>query len=113
MIALRLVSFSATLLACLAVLSSGAAASAAFPVTITVDAAQTRGEVRSIWRFFGADEPNCATMKNGTKSMMELGELPPHAVCFRAHNLLCTGDGTPAFALPRQAVSLLVLELTK
>ena len=32
----------------------------AFPVTIAVDAGQTRGEVRPIWRFFGADEPNYA-----------------------------------------------------
>jgi xylan 1,4-beta-xylosidase len=67
-----------------------------FPVGIRVDAAQIRGELRSVWRFFGADEPNYATMPNGRKLIGELGELSPQAVYFRAHNLLCTGDGTPA-----------------
>jgi xylan 1,4-beta-xylosidase len=67
-----------------------------FPVTITVDAAQTRGEVRPIWRFFGADEPNYATMRNGRRLITELGELKPQEVFFRTHNLFCTGDGTPA-----------------
>jgi xylan 1,4-beta-xylosidase len=67
-----------------------------FPVTITVDAAKTMGELKPIWRFFGADEPNYATMKDGRKLLAELGELRPDQVYFRAHNLLCTGDGTPA-----------------
>jgi xylan 1,4-beta-xylosidase len=66
------------------------------PVVIQVDAARPRGDLRPIWRFFGADEPNYATMKNGRKLIAELGELKPQAVYFRAHNLLCTGDGTPA-----------------
>jgi xylan 1,4-beta-xylosidase len=30
------------------------------------------------------------------KLIAELGELRPDRVYFRAHNLLCTGDGTPA-----------------
>jgi len=67
-----------------------------FPVTIKVDAAKTLGELKPIWRFFGADEPNYATMKDGRKLLAELGELRPEQVYFRAHNLLCTGDGTPA-----------------
>ena len=71
-------------------------ASGAFPVSIQVDAARSQGELRSIWRFFGADEPNYATMKNGRRLVGELGALRPQAVYFRAHNLLCTGDGTPA-----------------
>jgi xylan 1,4-beta-xylosidase len=68
----------------------------AFPVRITVDAAATQGELKPIWRFFGADEPNYATMRNGRKLLGELGELKPKEVFFRAHNLLTTGDGTPA-----------------
>ena len=36
-----------------------------FPVRIRVDAAKTRGELKPIWRFFGADEPNYAYMKDG------------------------------------------------
>lgn len=67
-----------------------------FPVSITVDAAKPMGELKPIWRFFGADEPNYATMKDGRKLLGELGELRPQQVYFRAHNLLCTGDGTPA-----------------
>src|SRR5258708_2626198 len=71
-------------------------ATASFPVTITVDAVRTLGELKPIWRFFGADEPNYATMKDGKKLIAELGDLRPQQVYFRAHNLLCTGDGTPA-----------------
>lgn len=66
------------------------------PVTISVDAAKPLGELKPIWRFFGADEPNYATMKDGKKLLSELGALRPQQVYFRAHNLLCTGDGTPA-----------------
>jgi xylan 1,4-beta-xylosidase len=67
----------------------------AFPVALRVDASQTRGELRPIWRFFGADEPNYAYMKDGKKLLAELGELAPGKVYFRTHNLLTSGDGTP------------------
>ena len=67
-----------------------------FPVRMQVDVAQTNGLLKPIWRFFGADEPNYATMKNGRKLVGELGELRPRQVYFRAHNLLTSGDGTPA-----------------
>jgi xylan 1,4-beta-xylosidase len=46
--------------------------------------------------MFGADEPNYTTTPNGRKLTAELGALRPGDVFFRAHNLLCTGDGTPA-----------------
>jgi xylan 1,4-beta-xylosidase len=68
----------------------------AFPVTITVDAARPLGEMRPVWRYFGADEPNYAYMPHGQKLVRELGELGPRPEYFRAHNLLTTGDGTPA-----------------
>jgi xylan 1,4-beta-xylosidase len=68
----------------------------AFPVAIGVNAAQTKGELRPIWRFFGCDEPNYAYMKDGKKLLAELGQLTPQKVFFRSHNLLTTGDGTPA-----------------
>ncbi len=68
-----------------------------FPVTISVDAAKSQGPLKPVWRFFGADEPNYATMKDGQKLLGHLGELKPKQVYFRAHNLLNTGDGTPAF----------------
>ena len=67
-----------------------------FPVTIRVDAAEPRGALKPIWRFFGADEPNYAYMTNGRKLIGELGEMSPKNVYFRAHNLLTSGDGTPA-----------------
>lgn len=76
--------------------SRAAETPAAFPVTVTVDAGQTLGPLKPIWRYFGADEPNYAYMKDGSKLIGQLGELRPHGVYFRAHNLLTTGDGTPA-----------------
>ncbi len=68
-----------------------------FLVSIQVDASRPLGEMKPIWRFFGADEPNYGTMKDGRRLLSELGALRPQSVYFRAHNLLCTGDGTPAF----------------
>src|SRR6185503_13579528 len=76
--------------------SSQAAETEPFPVRIEVNAAQPLGELKPIWRFFGADEPNYATMKDGRKLLSELGQLGSPQVYFRAHNLLTTGDGTPA-----------------
>lgn len=76
--------------------AAGPTPSVAFPVAIRVDASRPQGAFRPIWRFFGADEPNFATLPNGRKLIAELGKLKPQAVYFRAHNLLCTGDGTPA-----------------
>jgi xylan 1,4-beta-xylosidase len=68
----------------------------ALPVTIEVNASATKGILHPIWRFFGADEPNYAYMKDGRKLIAELGRLRPRSVYFRAHNLLTSGDGTPA-----------------
>ena len=66
------------------------------PVSIRVDAAKAKGELTPVWRFFGADEPDYAYLKHGQKLLAELGELRPREVYFRTHNLLCSGDGTPA-----------------
>lgn len=67
-----------------------------FPAVIRVDTAKPLGELRPVWRFFGADEPNYAYMPYGRKLLGELGALAPNKVFFRAHNLLNSGDGTPA-----------------
>ncbi|MFH1883822.1 MAG: beta-xylosidase [Planctomycetota bacterium] len=67
-----------------------------FPINIDVDVSRPIGRFRRIWRFFGADESNYAYMENGEKLIKELGELAPREVYFRAHNLLTSGDGTPA-----------------
>ncbi|HEY1763416.1 MAG TPA: beta-xylosidase [Opitutaceae bacterium] len=70
--------------------------SAAFPVQINVAADSQVGDWRPVWRYFGADEPNYATMKDGRRLLGELGALDHKGVFFRAHNLLTTGNGTPA-----------------
>jgi xylan 1,4-beta-xylosidase len=71
-------------------------ADAPFRVAITVDASKPIGELKPIWRFFGADEPNYAYMKNGKKLLSELGRLGGPQVYFRAHHLLTSGDGSYA-----------------
>src|SRR5436309_2006089 len=92
--------FAFTLLACVSIATAASAQLPAtaepFPVTIRVDANRPLGALTPIWRFFGADEPNYATMKDGRKLIGELGALHPKQVYFRTHNLLNTGDGTPA-----------------
>lgn len=76
--------------------SVGAEGARSFAVVIRVDAGKVIGEMKPIWRFFGADEPNYATMKDGRKLLADIGQLRPKDTFFRAHNLLSTGDGTPA-----------------
>ena len=78
--------------ACLA----SVAAAESFPVKIEVDARAAGAPLTPIWRFFGADEPNYATMKDGRALLGELGALRRDDVYFRAHNLLSSGEGTPA-----------------
>ncbi len=77
-------------------IASSADAPQSFQVSITIDVAQRKGPLKPIWRFFGADEPNFAYMKDGQKLLQQLGELRHGQVYFRTHNLLTTGDGTPA-----------------
>ena len=72
------------------------AGSPPFAVSIRVDAGKSTGPLKQIWRFFGADEPNYAYMPTGKKLIADEGKLAPKRVYFRAHNLLTTGDGTPA-----------------
>lgn len=67
-----------------------------FPVSVTVRPSEPVGPLRPIWRFFGADEPNYVYMKDGVRLLKELGGLRSGEVYFRAHNLLTTGDASPA-----------------
>jgi xylan 1,4-beta-xylosidase len=80
----------------IATAGSFAVAQDSFTVNISIDAKQSKGPLRQIYRFFGADEPNYAYMPHGSKLLGELGKLGPSQAYFRAHNMLCTGDGTPA-----------------
>jgi len=65
-------------------------------VAIKVDADTRIGPMKPIWAWFGYDEPNYTYMKDGQKLLTELSKLSPVPVYVRAHNLLTTGDGTPA-----------------
>jgi xylan 1,4-beta-xylosidase len=90
---------SAAALAAVLILSAkGAAATddSAFPVTIRVDAGKDVATIPQAWRFFGYDEPNYTYMKDGRQLLSELSALSPQTVYVRTHNLLTSGDGTPA-----------------
>jgi xylan 1,4-beta-xylosidase len=65
-------------------------------VSIRIDAARPVGAMTTMWGFFGYDEPNYTYMKDGRKLLSELAALGPGPVFVRTHNLLTTGDGTPA-----------------
>ena len=80
----------------LLLLAGSAVAAEPFHVNIKVDVERRLGELKPIWRFFGADEPNYAYMKHGEELLGELGSLKPKDVFFRTHSLLVTGDGTAA-----------------
>lgn len=73
-----------------------AAGQAPQKVLVRVDAAAKAGEWRPVFRYFGYDEPNYTYMPYGRKLVGELAGLAPAPTYFRTHNLLVTGDGTPA-----------------
>lgn len=66
------------------------------PVQINVNIEQQREPLKPIWAWFGYDEPNYTYMKDGKKLLSELAALSPVPVYVRTHNLMTTGDGTPA-----------------
>jgi xylan 1,4-beta-xylosidase len=86
----------ATLLLAAPALAAADPPAGSFDVDIEVDAHRAGSPLTPIWRFFGADEPNYATMKDGRLLLADLGALRTGDVYFRAHNLLSSGDGTPA-----------------
>ena len=65
------------------------------PVSIQVDAAKPIGDMRPFWAFFGYDEPNYTTRKDGRKLLTELQQLSPVPVYVRAHNLLTSKGESP------------------
>jgi xylan 1,4-beta-xylosidase len=65
-------------------------------VSIRIDASKRLGPMTPMWAFFGHDEPNYTYMPDGQKLLSELASLSPVPVYLRVHNLLTTGDGTPA-----------------
>lgn len=66
------------------------------PATIHVRLDQEIAPFKPVWTWFGHDEPNYTYMKDGRKLLSELAAMSPVPVYMRVHNLLSTGDGTPA-----------------
>ena len=73
-----------------------ASADPAGKVKFVVDASGNGEPMKPIWSFVGYDEPNYTYMKDGVKLLTELSELSYTPVFVRTHNLLTSGDGTPA-----------------
>ncbi|MDE1177360.1 MAG: beta-xylosidase [Edaphobacter sp.] len=69
------------------------AASTESPAIITVDLASKVGPYKPIYSWFGYDEGNYTTMKDGKVLLRELKDLSPVPVYIRAHHLLTSGDG--------------------
>src|SRR5258708_26251211 len=65
------------------------------PVTVSVDRAKAVGHYKPIYSWFGYDEANFTTGRDGKKLLRELHDLSPVPVYIRAHHLLTSGDGTP------------------
>jgi xylan 1,4-beta-xylosidase len=65
-------------------------------LNIDVDLAKKKAAINHVWAMFGYDEPNYTYMKDGKKLLTEIAELSPVPVYVRTHNLLTSGDGTPA-----------------
>lgn len=64
--------------------------------TLSIDLSKEKGNMTPIWAWFGYDEPNYTYMKDGRKLLSEIAALSPVPVYVRTHNLLTSGDGTPA-----------------
>jgi len=64
--------------------------------SIEINFGQSIAPMKPVWAWFGYDEPNYTYMKDGQKLLTEISKLSPVPVYVRAHNLLTSGDGTPA-----------------
>lgn len=65
-------------------------------IAIHVHADKQDGPVKPVWNYFGYDEPNFTYMEHGVRLLRELSALSSDPVYLRTHNLLTSGDGTPA-----------------
>src|SRR5258708_17138841 len=79
----------------MAMLACGPALADQPPVTVSVDLAKAVGHYKPIYSWFGYDEANFTTGRDGKKLLRELHDLSPVPVYIRAHHLLTSGDGTP------------------
>ena len=62
---------------------------------VRVDLTRDLGVFPPVYRWFGYDESNYTTTKNGEALLHELHDLTPQPVYVRAHFLLTTGNGKP------------------
>lgn len=65
-------------------------------VKVQVNLKQVEAPLQPIWAWFGYDEPNYTYMKDGKKLLTDIANLSAVPVYVRVHNLLTSGDGTPA-----------------
>lgn len=65
------------------------------PVTISVDLNKPVGPYKPIYSWFGYDEGNYTTGRDGKVLLRELHDLSPVPVYIRAHHLLTSGNGVP------------------
>jgi xylan 1,4-beta-xylosidase len=65
------------------------------PAAITVDLNHKLGPYKPVYAWFGYDEANFTTGRDGKKLLRELHDLSPVPVHIRAHHLLTSGDGVP------------------
>jgi xylan 1,4-beta-xylosidase len=78
-----------------AMLCCGSALAQGAPVTVSVDLGKKLGPYKPIYAWFGYDEANFTTGRDGKKLLRELHDLSPVPVHIRAHHLLTSGDGMP------------------
>ena len=89
---MRLRNLSRKILPLLATLSI----SSGFAQRVVIDYNAQAHPLSTFWAAFGYDEPNYTYMRDGKKLLSEIAALSPVPVYVRCHNLLTTGDGTPA-----------------
>jgi len=63
--------------------------------TISVELDKPVGPYKPIYAWFGYDEGNYTTMRDGKKLLRELHQLSPVPVYIRVHHLLTSGNGVP------------------
>lgn len=83
----------ATRFAAVFILLGAGVAAAQTPVSIQVDLTKTLGPYKPIYSWFGYDESNYTTMKDGKVLLSKLHDLSPVPVYIRAHHLFTSGNG--------------------
>ena len=78
------------------VLLAAVPGSAQQSVTVKVDLSKSVGVFEPVWAWVGHDEPNYTYTEEGRELLRRLSQLSPDPVHDRTHNLLTSGDGTPA-----------------